>query len=273
MIREDEKYHHFRIEVPPDFKEVFSHFYFAENTSAEPVTKTLLPSFQTILVFNFGTNTILYSQVQTSIEIAKHLVLGPIKRAFDYTLPAKAEILVANFKEDAFYRFFGSVALSENHSLNPDDLTDGNCFSLLWSELDKIRNVNHRIGYILDFCKPYLKERNVIVQQLAKIKNGALHTIKTIASQQKQSERNIQLQYKKQFGYSAKEMNRFQRFLKAMEQLQNIAAKSSKIDWFEIIEECGFYDQSQLIHDFKHYIHLSPTQYLKFQQDICTVKP
>jgi AraC-like DNA-binding protein len=44
------------------------------------------------------------------------------------------------------------------------------------------------------------------------------------------------------------------------------------MDWFEVINECGYYDQSQLIHDFKHYINLSPAKYLKFQQDICNPK-
>lgn len=48
-----------------------------------------------------------------------------------------------------------------------------------------------------------------------------------------------------------------------------MASTSKKIDWFEIINKCGYYDQSQLIHDFKHYLNISPTKYVKFQQDIC----
>ncbi|HEY0298211.1 MAG TPA: AraC family transcriptional regulator [Arachidicoccus sp.] len=51
--------------------------------------------------------------------------------------------------------------------------------------------------------------------------------------------------------------------------MQSIASNAKKIDWFDIISECGYYDQSQLIHDFKHYINLSPVKYLSFQQDIC----
>ena len=92
------------------------------------------------------------------------------------------------------------------------------------------------------------------------------------ASQHHQSERNIQTIHKKHLGYSAKELNHYQRFLRAIELIQDIASKSSKIDWFKIINECGYYDQSQLIHDFKNYINLSPTKYLKFQQDICNPK-
>lgn len=74
------------------------------------------------------------------------------------------------------------------------------------------------------------------------------------------------------WGYSAKEISRHQRFLKAVELVQNMALSNSKADWFDVVNKCGYYDQSQLIHDFKHYTHLSPSKYLKFQQDICYPK-
>jgi AraC-like DNA-binding protein len=61
----------------------------------------------------------------------------------------------------------------------------------------------------------------------------------------------------------------FNRFLKAIKISEAIATEHKKIDWLDIINQCGYYDQSQLIHDFKHFLHLSPNQFLKFQQDIC----
>jgi AraC-like DNA-binding protein len=272
MTGNEEQYSNFKIAVPIDYEDVFSHFYFAENTTAETITKTLLPSYQTILIFNFGTTTILYSNQKTEIEINKCLILGPIKQAFDYSLPPKSKILVANFKDDAFYRFFGNASVAEHLPINPDDLLDENCFTALWKELSKINDINHQVNYILDFCKPYLKQRNTIAEQLTNFNDGNLNAIKSIASQQNQTERNIQLNHKKHLGYSAKEINRYQRFLKAIELLQSIASTSAKIDWFEVINECGYYDQSQLIHDFKNYIKISPTKYLKFQQEICNPK-
>lgn len=269
MPSSNETYNNFRIAVPTDYEDVFSHFYFAENLSDKTVIKTLFPSYQTILIFNFGTKALLHSKQNTQIEIDKCLVLGTIKRAFDYSLPPQSKILVANFKDDAFYRFFGNALLAENLPINPDELLNENCFTALWYELGKISNVNQQVNYILGFCKPYLRQRNTIAEQLTNFKEQSLNPIKAIASDNNQSERNIQINYKKHFGYSAKEINRYQRFLKAIEYIETIASKASKEDWFTIINECGYYDQSQLINDFKHYINLSPTKYLKFQQDIC----
>ncbi|MFT3902575.1 MAG: AraC family transcriptional regulator [Niabella sp.] len=268
-MTQNETYDNFRIAVPTDYENVFSHFYFAENQSSETITKTLLPSYQTILIFNFGTKALLHSKQNTQIEIDKCFVLGTIKKAFAYSLPPQSKILVANFKDDAFFRFFGNALLTENLPVNPDELLDENCFTALWYELNKIDSVNEKVNYILEFCKPYLRERNAIAEQLTNFKEQSLNPIKTIASDTRQSERNIQINHKKHFGYSAKEINRYQRFLKAVEMIENIASKSSKDDWFTIISECGYYDQSQLINDFKHYLNLSPTKYLKFQRDIC----
>lgn len=272
MSENDYKYTSLTIAVPAVYEDIFSHFYFAENMTSETISKTLLPSYQTILIFNFGTPAILYSSQKTEIDIDKCLVLGPIKQAFSYSLPPNCGILVANFKDDAFYNFFGNAAVAEHLPIHPDDLLDENCFTSLWTQLNKIKDNNDRVEYILKFSKPYLKQKNLIAEKLVSFKDSNLNPIKSIANTQNQTERNIQLNHKKHLGYTAKEISRYQRFLKAVEFIQNIASSSGKIDWFDIINDCGFYDQSQLIHDFKHYLNLSPTKYLKFQQDICNPK-
>ncbi|MDO6492858.1 MULTISPECIES: helix-turn-helix domain-containing protein [unclassified Cellulophaga] len=269
MEQNGEKYDSFRIAVPADYEELFSHFYFADNKSNKTITKTLLPSYQTILIFSFGGSALLNSKNNSQIEISKCIVLGTIRKAFDYSLYPRTKILVANFKDDAFYRFFGNTSLAENLPVNPDELLNKNCFTSIWYELNKIADVSQQVNYILEFCSPYIAQRNNVAEQLSKFTKNSLNPIKSIASRNNQTERNIQIKQKKYFGYSAKEINRYQRFLKAIEYIEKITSKVSKEDWFTIINDCGYYDQSQLINDFKHYINISPTEYLKFQQDIC----
>jgi AraC-like DNA-binding protein len=269
----NEPYQNYRIAVPPAFEEVFSHFYYAENTSGEAVTKTLVPSYQTIMIFSFGVPVSFITQQNEEVAIDKCLVIGPIKRAFDYTLPPNAKMLVANFKGDAFFRFFGMAAITENFPVHPDELLNENCFTVLWTALSKINNTNDQVNILLDFCQPYLQQRNSIVGQITCFDDDNQSPIKAISAENNLSERAVQLNHKKYLGYSAKEISRYQRFLKAIQLIQTIATGTSKIDWFEIISECGYYDQSQLIHDFKHYLNLSPTKYLKFQQDICNPTP
>jgi AraC-like DNA-binding protein len=264
-----ETYHSHRIPVSSPFDVVFSHFYFAENPSDEAINQTLLPSYQTIMVFSFGTPVSFGTRHNDNIEIEKCLVVGPIKQAVEYTLPPKSNILVANFKDDAFFRFFGTATIAGHFSVHPDELLNENCFTALWNELSRINDTNTRVNYILDFCKPYLHHRDPIAEQLSDFSDNSQSSIKAISGKNNLSERAVQLHHKKQLGYSAKELGRYQRFLKAIQLIQTIACNDTKMDWFEIISECGYYDQSQLIHDFKHYLNLTPSKYLKFQEGIC----
>ncbi|RFS20103.1 AraC family transcriptional regulator [Chitinophaga silvatica] len=269
-MEKKEGYNSYRIAVPPAFEEIFSHFYFAENKSDTAITQTLLPSYQTIMVFSFGTQVSFTIPENAELTINKCLVLGPIKQALDYTLPPNAEILVANFKDDAFFRFFGNASIMQNTPIHPDELLNENCFTHLWSELNKIVENTDRINHILDFSKPYVRNRNQIAEQIIGFDDNNNSPVKDISEKNQLSERAIQLHHKKYFGYSAKEINRFNRFLKAIQLIQETASSiDTKIDWFEVIHICGYYDQSQLIHDFKHYLNLSPSKYLKYQQSIC----
>lgn len=269
MSKENQSYHHHRIAPPKRFEDVFSYFYAAENTSKKKLTKTFLPTYQTILMFNFGPPVLLQTLDKTEIKIEKCVVLGTIKKAFSYTLPAHSKIVVINFKADAFYRFFGKALVAENQLLHPDELVNENCFSVLWNQLNEIKNLEKQMKHILDFCTPYLTSQHRLTKNLVNFQNPILNLIKSIAEKENQSERNIQLHHKKVFGYSAKEINRYQRFIQALELSQQLALKHSTMDWFEVIERCGYYDQSQLIRDFNHFLQLSPTNYLKFQHEIC----
>ncbi|MDH6250761.1 AraC-like DNA-binding protein [Chryseobacterium sp. H1D6B] len=272
MASADPAYKDYRISVPPEFENIFSHFYFAENNSEKAVTKTLLPTYQTILLFCFGESASMTTKEKTTITVDKCLVFGPIRHAFDYTLPAKTSILVSTFKDDAFYRFFGTAMTAKNTAVSPDELLTENCFTELYHQLTKISTAREQVQHILDFCRPYLQSQDITSRLLSSFKNENLSPIKTIAEKINQSERNIQLKHKEQFGYSSKEITRYNRFLKAIQLIEKEIENQKKIEWFTVIDVCSYYDQSQLIHDFKHFLNISPSQYLKFQQDICNPK-
>jgi AraC-like DNA-binding protein len=269
MSKSENQYISLRIPVSAEYEAVFSHLYYAENKSSDTISKTFFPSYQTLLVFNFGNSVTLHTENNTDFTINRCFVLGPVKKQFIYTLPPNASILVANFKDDAFYRIFGHASVAEKFPLHPDELVNKNCFTYVWTELNKMADIDDRVDFILNFCKIHLQERNTIAEKLAKHTDENQSPIKYWANQENQTERNIQHQYKKYFGYSAKEFSRYQRFIKAVHIIQNTLNSFNKVDWFDVIDQCGYYDQSQLIRDFKQYLNISPTQYLKFQQDIC----
>lgn len=266
-------YYSYRVDVPPAFADVFVNFYAAKNESRSKIEKTLFPSYQIIMIFNFGTPASFVCGTGEQLTVDRCVVLGPIKHAFNYFLPSNAEILVCNFKDDAFFRFFGNADLPYSTGQHPDEILDKNCFTTLWAELNLLSSTQERVDALLNFSAPYLRRRDNIAAQIAGFDRSAFSPIKEISQKNNVSERSVQINHKKQFGYTSKERARYDRFLKAIQVFQEICSENKKVDWFEIIERCGYYDQSQLIKDFNHYLHLNPSKYLKFQEAICNPRP
>ncbi|MGO3719388.1 MAG: helix-turn-helix domain-containing protein, partial [Mesonia hippocampi] len=230
--------------------------------------QTLLPSYQAIMVFSFDGDLKIDSPKQSFI-LERCMVLGPVKKAFDYSLAPSASMLVINFRHDAFYRFFSRVLRNPPHPINPDELVPENCFTNLWTQIKDFNKIQDKIDYILKYCQPYLKEQHGILKQVESMDRAGSDPIKSISAASHQTPRHIQRLHKKQLGYSAKELARYQRFSEAVHLLQHASIDKEEIDWFDVINQCGYYDQSHLIRDFKHYMNLTPTQYLEFQDHLC----
>ena len=139
-----DKHISFRIDPPEEIQEIVTHFYVAQNNSDKAITKKLVPTFQTILVFSFGNLTQLVSDENTPIEVGKCVVLGPVKNSFTYRIPSGGQLLVVNFKDDAFYRFFGEAMLGQGRPIHPDQLLTENCFDNLWHQLSELPTSEER---------------------------------------------------------------------------------------------------------------------------------
>jgi AraC-like DNA-binding protein len=261
-----EKYQSYRVEVPERYSEVLTHFYVARNDGDIAVTRKLIPSFQAILVFSFGTPLELIGEGLPEVHAGKCLVIGPVKKQLHYVVQPGGELLVVNFKDDALYRFFGNVILEMHTVEHPDTLLGTDCFEQLWHRLSQMNTAQERIQALLQFCDSYVKERSPIAAQLAAFSDETQSEVKAVAADMNVSERTIQKEYKKQFGYTSKEKQRYQRFLKAISELQ---ITGGSVDWQNIAYRHGYYDQSHLIHDFNHFLGVSPEQYLKSRADSC----
>ena len=71
-----------------------------------------------------------------------------------------------------------------------------NCFTDLWHQLTRLDSVTKQVNHILEFCKPYLRDRDITSQLLSSFENDLLNPIKVIAEQTHQTERNIQRKQK-----------------------------------------------------------------------------
>jgi len=259
-------YQSYRVEVPEKYSEVLTHFYVARNDTATAVNKKLIPSFQALLVFNFGVAAQVQLEGLPDMHTGKCLLFGPIKKQLSYLVHPGTELLVVNLKDDACYRLFGQVMFNMNAPLHPDNILETDYFEQLWHRLSPMDTTEKRIQALLEFCESHLQARNPIAAQLAGFSDETQNEVKAVALDMNVSERTVQVAYKKQFGFTSKEKQRYQRFVKVIAELQNT---TETVDWQDVAYRFGYYDQSHLIHDFNYYLGISPEQYLKTRQNSC----
>lgn len=239
------------IPVPAEFDDVFSHFYYAANRMNAPIHKTLLPSFQTILLFSLGTPVSCSVKGGHKIVIEKTMALGPIKQPLAYTLEPGSEMLVANFRPDAFYRFFGRQLLPLESAYM--DSAGKNGFHEIWERLKPIPANAEKVNALLSFCVTYPEAREFSPKHMPQ--HSGLGNGRTATETE------------------AGETPCYTRFKKAIDLLQPHTRNTTPIDWPAIVEQCGYCDHSRLIHDFHHFMDLSPTQYLKLQEEVHIARP
>ena len=235
---------------------------------AAPVVRTLLPTFQVVLLINLGPTTEIWHNDGALVQVRQLngiAVTAPLKRAFQYRLPGGSRVLAVNFTLEGFFRLFQvPVERLTDHFTDPDELLPHRPFAQLWQQLCLLQNPAELVQALIDFSLPYLKalekpQAELMAQLPLLAGSRHLNPLKVMASATKVSERTLQLRFRKYFGFSVKEVSRFMRFRQLLGKLEQ-RERSEKDDWLALLEQHGYYDQSHLVHDFTHFLQQSPTK-------------
>jgi AraC-like DNA-binding protein len=87
--------------------------------------------------------------------------------------------------------------------------------------------------------------------------------IRDVARDAGLSQRRFIQVFAREVGMSPKLFCRVQRFRRALETMRQCAEP----DWARVVVDCGYYDQSHLIHDFRFFSNLSPTEFVRQRSD------
>jgi len=94
-------------------------------------------------------------------------------------------------------------------------------------------------------------------------KNGILN-VNELLENIYMSRRNFERRFFKKVGLSPKYYARIRR----MSYLMLLITGRKKVDWADVLNECGFYDQSHFIKDFMEFTGRTPQQYLEENQEL-----
>lgn len=242
------------IRTPADFETIYQH---------------LSPNLEMMLIFNFGKPMrFSFADDQYSdLLINKVAVIGPLRKMLNYELLPDTNLIVVVFNPQGFYRLMQLPMdeIGESDLMNPDELLKITGFHALWELLNNLPSLEEKIDLLKEYGLHFFQESEPASSPLLKgieyFENPKIQPVRAIAMDSDLSERTIQLRFRKYMGYSPKELLRFLRFKKVINSIMKL--ENQEIDWYGLIEEFGYHDQSHLIKDFHHYLGTTPHKFVK----------
>lgn len=264
-------------ETEPPLSDIVKHFYALQTppTDADQLAH-LSPNYEMMLLFNFGKpfKVSFAADPISDLIVEKVAVLGPLRKMLNYEVPGGTDLIATIFNLDGFYRLF-QVSMDDIDSEKIQQADQK--YHDLWDTLKGISSQTDRIDILSEYI---LSVTQAPDEATLPLHNGApyfndplIQPAKAIAADADLSERTIQLRFKKYVGYSPKEMLRFLRFKQVINSLEQ--NPDPEIDWFDLIHDFGYHDQSHLIKDFQHFLGTSPQTFLKqiIGKEFCSTGP
>ncbi|WP_160714249.1 helix-turn-helix domain-containing protein [Chitinophaga solisilvae] len=257
-------------EAPPALEDAVRHFYVIQTSAGfEREVARLSPNFDMLLLLNFGASLhISFAGEPVGGEPLKDVaVLGPLKRMLNYEIQPGTDLIVTVFTLDGFYRLFRTPVenIPAEQLTDPATLHTTPWIKELWQILHNTSRLEDRIAILSNYITAYLQESETGTQPLLQgvpyFGNPAVQPVKAIARDAQLTERSIQLRFRKYTGSSPKELLRFIRFKQVLQRLQDNPSPAP--DWYDIILDFGYHDQSHLIKDFQHYLGATPQQFVQ----------
>jgi len=170
-------------------------------------------------------------------------------------------IIQVCFRPGFLYQFLGKIPVREFHGkeIDAEDLSDQG-MSILNEQLRETADYQMMIGLIESFL---LKRLNSIKTELLPVDHAILllRTSKTplslswLADQACLSQRQFERNFMDRMGMSPKFYSRIARFDRAYK----LKLQAPERDWLEIAYQCGYYDFSHLMRDFRQFAEVTPS--------------
>ena len=184
--------------------------------------------------------------------------------------PVNKQIFVV-FKPGGFYRFFDICDGEMRNDCFKMDEVIGGTMRQIESQMDDSLSMEERVRIIDQFLlKRFYGKRgimsnddtaNAVKSIIAKRGNVKVHEI---SKEFGISGRTLERQFKERIGLSPKEFSNIVRFEHVLKNISSMDSSARpKLDWHDLVESYGYYDQSHLIDEFKAATTFTPEAYLE----------
>ncbi len=184
------------------------------------------------------------------------------------TIPAgnKSEMMVLSFKKGMASPFFPFPMNEIADSVVDADLVWSTDFGMLREQLLATKDIDERFRIVEDFLIREFQSQMAINPCVAFAIGEMTErpdeiSIARMNAKIGYSQKHFTEMFRRQVGVTPKSYLKIMRFQKAVRTIDS----ADNINWGQVSLECGFYDQSHFINDFKHFAGFTPEQYAKIQ--------
>jgi AraC-like DNA-binding protein len=241
-------------------------FWYWEGTRQTHSKERLLPNGEPSIIFNLRDSPIRIYDAQDLTSYASYrgaVLSGARSNCFVIDTEQQERVIGIQFKPGGAFPLFRMPAWeAENTSLDLDYLWRGGA-----SEIREQVLASSTVDAMFATLERFLFERLVHPPQLHPAVTYALtqfrrsaHSgrIAAVTDRISLSPRRFIELFKGQVGLPPKVFCRVRRFQRVLQTIH----QATSVDWAHVALDCGYYDQSHFIHDFRSFSGLSPQAYL-----------
>jgi AraC-like DNA-binding protein len=227
------------------------------DSGGAPATQRILPDGCAELIFHFHERFHAVSAAGCERQPACFLV-GLLRSPLVVAPAADVDTMAVRFRPGGAYPFFGvPVSALTDRTVSLDDLWGPRAASRLWEAL-AARDGTARIATVVREL-----ERRVARTEADDATAAAVATlvatagrarIEAIAGRSGTTTRQLQRRFAERVGVSPKVLARILRFQRTLLH----RASGGRTDWVRVAVECGYADQSHLIHDYAEFAGETP---------------
>jgi len=239
----------------------------------------LLPNGETEILIDFhDTPQYIYdNNTLKEIQACNHVWAAGV-RTEPISIPAgsMASMMVISFKKGMSYPFYPfPVSEVADHVLD-SDLIWGDEFALVREQMLETGDIDRRFALMEKFLLDKFASR-LVVDECVSFAVGEMSrnpdrlNIARMNTRIGYSQKHFISMFKRRVGLTPKAYLKIMRFQKAIHTIESIPGRG--IDWAAVSYDCGFYDQSHFINDFRVFSGFTPEEYLTKKSDYMNYVP
>lgn len=241
------------------------YFWYMESRHNACQRELSLPDGSVDLIIDLAADKVLMATASNEmLRLNPVFVCGPHSSHFVICNSLETRVIGVHFKPGGAYPFLGYPLDQLHNVMQSMDAIWGHLAGILREELLELPTVEQMFHVLADrllqlALKPLERHPAVqyAIEQLSK-PNVQTAFVRDLVDQIGISHRRFIELFQRETGYTPKRYSRIQRF---QEVLRKIKERQTMADWPDIAFDCGYYDQSHFIKDFRAFSGLNPTDY------------